>query len=138
MRPTRGRYNVWAGNPKGHPEDPARCVEEIGFGERGAMHRQCPRPRGHGEGSLYCKQHAGTEARRDARDAEYRRKHEENDRIDQEGRTLIARLGGGGSVYYASLGPSRNHGYKRALVVPFEVIEQLLAIRDAALKGGAP
>lgn len=138
MRPTRGRYNVWAGNPKGTPEDPARCVEEVGYGDRGAQHHQCIRPRGHGEGGLYCKQHAGTGARHAARDAAYQRNREEARRIEEEGRTLLARLGVDGGVYYAALGKPSTHGYRRALVLSFEVVEQLLAVREAAQKGGAP
>lgn len=51
-------YNQWRGNPKGTPEDPARCAAEvhhnIGFGRW----FQCRNKRGHGPGGEYCKQHA--------------------------------------------------------------------------------
>ena len=50
------RYNEWPGNPKGDPEDPTRCVEEVAsWGSW--LHHQCRRKRGHGPGGLYCKQH---------------------------------------------------------------------------------
>lgn len=54
-RPTKlRRYNVWAGNPNGVPEDVTRCIREIG----GLAHQyQCMRKRGHGPDGLYCKQH---------------------------------------------------------------------------------
>jgi hypothetical protein len=50
----RRRYGAWAGNPRGTPEDPARCVAEV---SDGYLLKQCGRPRGHGPGGLYCKQH---------------------------------------------------------------------------------
>ena len=48
-------------------EDPARCVAAVRDGN-GWGDRQCSRPRGHGPGGCYCKQHdpAAVEARRDA------------------------------------------------------------------------
>jgi len=71
------RYNAWAGNPAGIPEDPARCIEEVSPNERGGfVHRhQCNRKRGHGPDGLYCKQHSpeAHAARKAAGDARYRR-----------------------------------------------------------------
>jgi len=54
VRSTR-RYGVWAGNPKGWPEDAARCITEVSDGWHFS---QCGRKRGHGPDGLYCKQHA--------------------------------------------------------------------------------
>lgn len=51
------RYDQWAGNPKGIPEDTNRCIESVGDGSYWHFY-QCSRKRGHGEGGLYCKQHA--------------------------------------------------------------------------------
>lgn len=54
------RYGQWAGNPRGDPEDPARCIEEVRPATREYwMHgRQYNRKRGQGPDGLYCKQHA--------------------------------------------------------------------------------
>lgn len=52
------RYGRWAGHPAGQPEDPARCVIEVPFPGRSMLSRQCGRKRGHGDGALYCAQHA--------------------------------------------------------------------------------
>ena len=50
-------YGAWAGNPKGTPEDPARCLAEIRcYG--GWLYFQCSRKRGHGPREGFCKQHA--------------------------------------------------------------------------------
>ena len=49
------RYNTWAGNPRGNPEDKTRCIEEVASGY---LFYQCIRKRGHGLDGLYCKQHA--------------------------------------------------------------------------------
>lgn len=53
-------YGEWAGNPKGHKENPENCIEEIWpTGRWGATCRyQCNRKRGYGPDGLYCKQHA--------------------------------------------------------------------------------
>ena len=50
------RYGAWSGNPRGHPEDSARCVASV-YGD-GYRSSQCARRRGHGEDGLYCRQHA--------------------------------------------------------------------------------
>ena len=52
-------YGSWAGNPKGHPEDPERCIEKV-YGPEylDMIGHQCTRKRGHGKDGLYCKQHA--------------------------------------------------------------------------------
>ena len=49
------RYGQWAGNPKGHAQDPERCVEAV-FGEGAFVEHQCYRKRG--PGGSYCSQHA--------------------------------------------------------------------------------
>lgn len=51
-------YGQWAGNPKGTPEDPDRCIAPVPGGARGIIYKQCSRKRGHGPGDLFCKQHA--------------------------------------------------------------------------------
>jgi hypothetical protein len=51
------RYGVWGGCPKGQPEDPTRCIEEV-WPSGGWIPRQCTRRRGHGPDGLHCKQHA--------------------------------------------------------------------------------
>jgi len=51
-------YNIWAGNPKGVPEDVSRCVVEVWVPGGGIHCHQCCRKRGHGAGRLFCKQHA--------------------------------------------------------------------------------
>jgi len=48
-------YDQWAGNLKGWPEDPARCVAKV-YG--GWYSLQCSRKRGLGPDGLYCWQHA--------------------------------------------------------------------------------
>jgi hypothetical protein len=58
------RYGQWAGSPRGHAEDPTRCVEGVWVHFRGMLESQCGRKRGHGPNGEYCKQHA--------------KKHEEN------------------------------------------------------------
>jgi len=50
-------YNKWAGNPKGTPEDPTRCIAFVAY-DGGWHFRQCSRKRGHGLNGEYCKQHA--------------------------------------------------------------------------------
>lgn len=51
------RYGVWGGNPKGTPEEIERCIVEVWSANDWIPH-QCHRPRGHGKGGLYCRQHA--------------------------------------------------------------------------------
>lgn len=53
----RRRYGVWAGDPKGHPEAPERCIAEIPH-PPSWQYAQCSRKRGHGLHGDYCKQHA--------------------------------------------------------------------------------
>lgn len=50
-------YGRWAGNPKGFPEHPERCIAEVPA-PPSWTHVQCSRKRGHGPGSAFCKQHA--------------------------------------------------------------------------------
>ncbi len=54
------RYRVWAGSPKGTPEDPRRCVASVAEGDRSVLSRQCGRKRRHG--GLLCMQHAKIKA----------------------------------------------------------------------------
>lgn len=58
MKPRDGRYGVSSMRPRGTPEDPRLCVEEVWNGPRGMTSNQCSRKRGHGPGGLWCKQHA--------------------------------------------------------------------------------
>jgi hypothetical protein len=51
------RYDCWAGNTKGIPEDKTRCVEEV-TDFTGWHPYQCSRKRGYGPDGLYCRQHA--------------------------------------------------------------------------------
>jgi hypothetical protein len=50
------KYGAWGGNPDGRPFDPSRCAESVQhfFG----YVVQCQRKPGHGDRSLFCKQHA--------------------------------------------------------------------------------
>lgn len=53
------RYGQWAGNPKGHAQNPNRCVEEVvSPGSRSMLFQQCSRKRGYGKNGLFCSQHA--------------------------------------------------------------------------------
>ena len=52
------RYGVWNGCPKGKPEDPTHCIEEVWLSGSSWIPYQCSRKRGHGPDGLYCKQHA--------------------------------------------------------------------------------
>ena len=52
------RYGLWAGNPKGYPENPLLCREEVWPRFKGYVSAQCSRKRGHGEGQAYCSIHA--------------------------------------------------------------------------------
>lgn len=56
---TERRYGQWAGDKKGHAEDPARCVAEVFPAHRagGFISYQCRRKRGHGENGEYCSVH---------------------------------------------------------------------------------
>lgn len=50
-------YGRWSGQPQGCPEDPLRCIAKV-WPSLGYISAQCSRKRGHGEGALYCRQHA--------------------------------------------------------------------------------
>ena len=50
-------YRQWSGSPKGTPEDPKRCIEEVADGGMSPLAHQCYKKRGHGPGGLYCVQH---------------------------------------------------------------------------------
>jgi len=66
-------YGGWAGYPKGHRPDPARCAQEVPD-SRGLLWYQCSRKRGHGPEQAYCKQHdpAAVKAKREAQAAKWR------------------------------------------------------------------
>lgn len=51
------RYDVWAGNPEGIPEDETCCIESV-VDYSGWHTYQCSRKRGYGPNGDYCKQHA--------------------------------------------------------------------------------
>ncbi len=55
--PGKRRYGIWAGSPKGQPEDLNCCVESV-YGTGRYINSQCSRKRGHGPNGEYCKQHA--------------------------------------------------------------------------------
>ena len=57
------RYGEWAGNPKGNPEDTARCIESVPD-SGGWIPHQCSRKRGHGPNGEWCKQHGKREEKR--------------------------------------------------------------------------
>lgn len=52
------RYGAWSGDPKGSPEDPTRCREEVWPRFRGFISAQCSRKRGHGKDGAFCSIHA--------------------------------------------------------------------------------
>ena len=53
------RYGKLRGGQRGtKAEDPTRCIVEIWPSTVWVSSYQCSRPRGHGPGGLYCKQHA--------------------------------------------------------------------------------
>ena len=56
------RYETWAGDEKGVPEDAACCIEAV-FPHGGYHNYQCERKRGYGKDGLYCKRHAKTKAK---------------------------------------------------------------------------
>ncbi len=87
------RYGEWAGDPKGTAEDPTRCVKEVWPNDRAGIAHQCFRKRGHGEGGLYCAQHAGDGARALARNEEFERRKRESEAIMKEAKRLGRLLG---------------------------------------------
>ena len=72
--PGRRLYGVWSGKPRGIPEDPERCAEEIMEAGSFGIGRQCSRRRGHGPGGEYCRVHG-----RQHEEAARRRRAREND-----------------------------------------------------------
>jgi hypothetical protein len=55
------RYNCWAGNSHGTPENPALCVVSVPEGGRSVLTRQCTRRRKVGD---LCSQHAKSDRSR--------------------------------------------------------------------------
>lgn len=72
-------YGSWAGNPKGIPEDSAKCIEEVFDGDYLMRGRQCRRNRK--PSTLYCKQHNPVEKKKrgDKKWAKYRAKQRRRD-----------------------------------------------------------
>jgi hypothetical protein len=54
------RYGVWSGNPKGYRYKPDQCSIQVSDGTAwaAANAHQCSRKSGHGDGGMFCKQHA--------------------------------------------------------------------------------
>lgn len=90
--PNGYRYGVWAGNPKGHPRDPARCIQAVWSGGRGSLEHQCNRKPTHGE---YCAQHQPERA------ARARVKVDAAGRLRYEQDVLSRCYGGAGAVLMA-------------------------------------
>ena len=113
------RYAKWAGFPKGHPYKEGDCVYEIFPQGRGALHRrQCNRKR-QGD-SPFC--HSHNPQRRVEKEAAYRSKRVEDDKIVQTGEGLLKRLGVEG---YVDLHPSKFE-HVQAVVIPFQELRKLL------------
>lgn len=74
------RYGKWAGNPKGHPYNPTRCAYEVFTNNRGYIHHQCVKKRGHGPDELFCKVH----------DPEAIKKRQEKQTVRYERKTELA------------------------------------------------
>jgi hypothetical protein len=73
--PRDGRYNSWAGNPKGNPRDEKRCWEQVHDSGRGGLFYQCPRAwKVERDGERFCKQHdpVVVKARREASEQGWR------------------------------------------------------------------
>lgn len=70
----QSRYGAWAGRPNGAAPDFSLCCEEVWPSQRGEMHHQCRKKRGHGPGEAYCKTHnpEAVKARKEAANEEYR------------------------------------------------------------------
>lgn len=72
-----------------HKEDKSRCAVEVSGRERWPSYSQCSRPRGHGPGGMYCKQHdPATVSSRD--DASMKRWKEKAHRQGRPHRQLVA------------------------------------------------
>lgn len=125
------RYGIWAGNPGGTAENPALCITAVGFGDFGGHGHQCRRPRGHGDGGLYCRQHAEQAARNATSEKAYTDRKKADAEITREGAELTKRVGAG-QVRYDSSGPSRLWGYRRELILSFEVVERLLNNKETS------
>lgn len=54
---TLRRYDQRASSPKGIPEDPTKCIEEVSD-DTGWHSFQCKRKRGYGPNGEFCWQHA--------------------------------------------------------------------------------
>lgn len=52
------RYGKWAGNERGMPENPRKCVATVPLSSRSVRFRQCGSWQGKGPGGLYCVIHA--------------------------------------------------------------------------------
>lgn len=91
------RYGTWAGDPRGVPEDPSRCIMEL-FGAVGSPGGyQCTRKRGYGPAGAWCKQHDpdARKAKEATRLAQLRATADADATRERRGRDLAAQLGGG-------------------------------------------
>lgn len=70
-------YGVWAGDPKGRPEDPLRCIEAV-YNHHSRRRFQCRSKRGKGPDGLYCGLHdpEKVKARADKTAAKYAKESE--------------------------------------------------------------
>jgi len=89
----KAKYGAWAGNPAGHKPDLTRCCEPVWTKDRWSRETQCSRPRGHGPGGAYCKQHdpAAVKARSAASTARYNEQFNKQ-RYNSHGRTFYDAL----------------------------------------------
>lgn len=78
-------------------------------------------------GKGWCKVHdpERAKAKRAAYEAEQSARSADQSVIQIEAAALAERLGGG-SVYYYQASTFKNSGHRRALVVPFDLVERLL------------
>lgn len=69
-------YGAWAGNPAGMAPNLKLCCDSV-WDKTSWKSYQCSRPRGHGPGLAYCKQHdpASKAARQAANPRRYNQKH---------------------------------------------------------------
>lgn len=118
------RYGFWAGNPDGTPEDPTRCIEEVGRRQGSATaFGQCANPRV--EGTLYCWRHNpdAVAAKEKAASAARIRKEKQSEANAEEARRLGRALG----VRARSNFNSYAYSYSEELIISFEDARKLIA-----------
>lgn len=80
--PSDGRYQSWAGNPKGYARDEKRCWDEV-FPVGRELHHQCGRRwTVERDGQRFCAQHdpVAEKVRKDAREARWKAESEASSR----------------------------------------------------------